>query len=116
MEPNMDAQDRNKYVQPLTLERGGKVLRRPRARTPAEIALDERMRLAYIRCLGRRGTVPSRGVQEIRQGRQAPWRAPARRVIEMLDAGVPVPDIKLAVALELAAWIDDLVNVPDRAA
>lgn len=111
----MDAQDSNKYGF-LKIEPGGKAIRRPRARTAAEIQLDDRMRSAFVRCVGRRGTVPSRGVQEIREGRQTPWRANARRVIEMLADGVPVPDIKIAVALEMADWIDDLASTPNRAA
>lgn len=93
----------------LKLHRGGQYGRRAvHVRTGAELELDDRMRAAFARCQSERGTVPSRAVQEIREGRQTPWRNNARRAIEMLDAGVPVTAIKAAVALEMAQWVDDL--------
>lgn len=95
------------YGKPLKVARGDQYARRPE-RSAAEIALDRRMRAAYARCQGADGTVPSRAVYDIRCGQQKPWSKTAKRAIEMFDAGVPVADIKVACALEVAEWIDEL--------
>lgn len=104
-----DAESR-KYGQ-MRVERGGvdhRGRRRSMIRTAAEIALDERMRRRFARLVTPAGTVPSRAIQEIREGRQAPWRATARRVLEMMDAGVSTVEIKAVVLGETEEWIDEL--------
>ena len=101
-------EDLNKYGN-LKLIRGGQYGRVVRARTAREIELDERMRSAYVRCVDRAGRVPSRAVQEIREGRQTPWRVPARRAIEMARAGVPADDIRAALVDEFANWLNELL-------
>jgi hypothetical protein len=113
----MNANDSQKYGQ-FSLDRGGQPRGRSiRVRTAAEIALDERIRQQFLRCLTPKGSVPSRGVQEIREGRQAPWRANARRVLEMRDSGVATEAIKAAVVQEMEKWIDEVcADQPDRAA
>lgn len=101
----------------LTIEDGGQTRRAFRLRTREEVELDDRMRRRFMRCVGADGTVPSRAVQEIREGRQAPWRKSARRVIEMRDAGVPATEIKAAAVGEFAEWVDEvLAHSPKRAA
>lgn len=104
MQPNDLQKNRN-----LKLIRGGQYGRRVRVRTAKEIELDERMRRMYVRCVGENGTVPSRAVQLIREGRQTPWRVPARRAIEMARAGVPADDIRAALVDEFANWLNELL-------
>lgn len=101
----------------LSVVDGGQFGRKSmRARTAKEIELDDRMRAQFQRCVGRHGTRPSRAVQEICEGRQAPWRKNAIRVLEMVEDGVPTPDIKAAIVGEMSAWIDEVAGRPDRAA
>lgn len=61
--------------------------------TTAEFDLDRDMMGLFAALEGEDGTVPSRGIQEVREGRQRPWRYIAKRFAEALDAGVSVPAI-----------------------
>lgn len=91
----MASEGGEKYVQPpLRLERGdlyGKPRKFERraamAFTTAEFDLDRVMHDAFCALEGEDGTVPSRGIQEIRQHRQRPWRFMGRRLREAVNAG-----------------------------
>lgn len=81
--------------------------RRSAQRTPSELRLDDRYREAFRRLLTPDGRVPSRAVQSIRDGVQAPWRPIARRVLELMDAGITTVEIKAVALGEMDRWIDE---------
>lgn len=108
--------EQQKYGRMAVVDGGQFGRKSMRPRTAKEIELDDRMRAAFERCRGRDGLVPSRAVQEIREGRQAPWRKNAVRVLEMVQEGVPTPDIKAAIVGEMEQWIDEVAARPDKAA
>lgn len=58
--------------------------------SPLIFSLDRRMHTAYVQLPGR---VVSRGIQEIREQRQHPWRNQARREIEMHADGIPLEEV-----------------------
>jgi hypothetical protein len=96
----------------LQLERGGQYAK-PRARRRVEVTgpefwkLDVDMHAAFAAMAGADGTVPSRGVQEIREKRQWPWRVLARRSREGRDAGVPLRQA-LGPVHAYEQWLRDL--------
>lgn len=114
----MSSADVMKYGS-LKLEQGG-LDRRGRRRSPirsaAELALDGRMVERYRASVQAKGKYPSRAIEKIVGGEQAPWRTTARRVIEMWQEGVPVEVIKAAAVYEMERFVDELVAQPDRAA
>lgn len=69
--------------------------------------LDTDVQAAFAAMEDASGHVPSRGVQEIREHRQRPWRVLARRFRECRDAGVPLHR-QLAVVHVLEQWVRDL--------
>jgi hypothetical protein len=79
----------------LTVERGGLYGRPRHYRQPApmvtavDFQLDREMQTVFAALHAEDGTVPSRGIQEIREGRQWPWRMIARRFREAAVANVP---------------------------
>jgi len=94
----------------LRLEDGGlarKVGRPKGARqmTTGEWRLDRELVSAFARLEGENGNVPSRGVQDIRERRHAPWRALARRFVEAAVAGVPKEHV-LEIPEAMARWIE----------
>lgn len=106
----------------LRLERGGQYAKRParsmRMMTTGEWRLDEEMAAAFAAIESENGTVPSRGIQEIRERRQHPWRVLARRFIEARRSGADRDSVKAPLRV-LELWIDDtLFNdaTPNRAA
>lgn len=108
----------------LRLIRGGQYGKPNRKRPPSdkEKQLDSRMHGAFLRLVTDEGIVASRGIQEVREHRQAPWRILARRIWEAKQAGVPKGEVK-AVLDTLGAWADELWqdeqsggNHPPRAA
>lgn len=58
------------------------------AMTAAEFRLDQQMHSAFCALNAPDGTVPSEGVQLIREHRQWPWRVLGRRLREAVNAGV----------------------------
>lgn len=76
----------------------------------SSFGLDRAMHDAFVRLFDPNGLVPSRGVQEIREGRQAPWRILARRLMEARQAHVPREHVKGIVAA-LDRWIDELYGL-----
>lgn len=72
--------------------------------------LDRAMHEAFIRLFDPNGRVPSRGVQEIREGRRHPWRAMARRFVELRQARVPLEHTKALIA-EMDRFVDGLYGV-----
>jgi hypothetical protein len=83
--------------------------RRAMRRTPAELALDKRYRERFSRLTveSPEGKAPSRAIAEISEGRQAPWRPNARRVLELMDAGFAPDAIKAVINEEMDRWIDE---------
>lgn len=69
--------------------------------------LDTDVQAAFAAMEDGDGHVPSRGVQEIRENRQRPWRVLARRFRECRDAGVPLHQA-VAVIHVLEHWLRDL--------
>lgn len=117
MDPRIAMDDSQKNGHTLQVVDGGQFARKVmRVRTAKEIELDARMKARFGRCVGRNGTRPSRAVQEICEGRQFPWRKNAIRAIEMLEDGVPVPEVKAAIVGEMEQWIDEIAGTPKRAA
>lgn len=101
--------DSQKNGQELKVERGGKDLRgrrRSMIRTPLEIEADDRFRRRFMHVVTPEGAVPSRAIQEIREGRHFPWRSGVRRAIEMHDAGIPREINEAALTAEVA-WLMD---------
>jgi hypothetical protein len=93
----------------LKVERGGRDIRgrrRSSARTSVELYVDDAMRRQYMAVVTPRGTVPSRAIQEIREGRQAPWRGNVRRAIEMRDGQVPRDICKAVMVVEMERAVD----------
>lgn len=73
--------------------------------------LDARKRLAYLRLVDANGSVPTEGIQKVREGITNPWRVEGRRYLEMKAAGVPIEDA-VAVAMETVFWlINDVYQV-----
>lgn len=107
----MAGQRKQKYGQ-HEMDRRGR--RGSAQRTPAELRLDDRYRRAFCRLVTPEGRVPSRAVQEIREGKQAPWRPNARRVLELLDAGMATTEIKAVVLGEMDRWIDEEADARRR--
>lgn len=66
--------------------------------------LDHDMQAAFAALEAVDGTVPSRGVQEIREHRQRPWRVLARRFRECREAGVPF-DQAVGIVRALERWV-----------
>lgn len=96
----MSADERKKYVKPqvkqLRIERGalyGKPHRFTKKAamgfTTLEFELEREMHAVFCAMAADDGNVPSRGVQDIRQHSQHPWRVLARRLREAHAAGVP---------------------------
>jgi hypothetical protein len=90
----MKSDDGRKYGS-MELLQGGAV--RPRYRalvvttfTTADFDLDSDMKDLFVAMEGEDGSVPSRAIQEIREGRQRPWRYLARRGCEAINAGTPL--------------------------
>lgn len=114
----MEPQGSKKYGH-LSLDAGG-LDRRGRRLSPvrsrAEIELDGRMVERFRATVQAKGKYPSRAIEKIVGGEQAPWRTTARRVIEMVQEGVPVEVIKAAAVYEMERFVDELVAQPDRAA
>lgn len=81
-----------------------------RMRTAAEIVLDHELRTAFVAIEGRAGTVPSEGIQKIREGEQHPWRVLARRLVEAHAAGASHAQVR-RVAVALVGWVDRLYDV-----
>lgn len=107
-ESNMDGDGEDKYG----IIRGGQYAKRAIARKvevsgPEFWKLDTDMQAAFTALEGSDGTVPSRGVYEIRAHRQRPWRVLARRIREARDAGVPKHRV-IGVVRTLEMWIMDL--------
>jgi hypothetical protein len=118
MEPKMSSEDSKKYGF-LKLDRGGldrRGRRRSPIRTRAEISLDDRMVDRFRATAQANGRYPSRAIEQIVGGVQKPWSTTARRVIEMVQEGVPVEVIKAAAVYEMERFVDELVTQPDRAA
>lgn len=106
----------------LQLHRGDRYARFRQQRVevtgPEFFKLDTDVQAAFAAMEDAAGNVPSRGVQEIREHRQRPWRVLARRFRECRDAGVPLHRV-LAVVRVLELWARDLYEQPtprDRAA
>ena len=116
----MSSEDAQKYGNLKLEQGGGNVDRRGRRRSPvrsrAELTLDGRMVERFRATVQANGKYPSRAIEQICNGEQAPWRTTARRVIEMVAEGVPVPVIKAAAVYEMERFVDELVAQPDRAA
>ena len=96
----MSADDSKKYVKPQVKQMGvvrGALYGRPHefakkssmGFTTLEFELEREMHAVFCAMEGEDGTVPSRGVQDIRQHSQHPWRVLARRLREAHAAGVP---------------------------
>jgi hypothetical protein len=111
----MSSEDANKYGR-MQVVRGGRGRKHAPCRSRAELTLDSRMVERFKAVKTPDGRVPSRAIQEINEGRQAPWRTTARRVIEMVQEGVPVEVIKAAAVYEMERFVDELVAQPNRAA
>lgn len=105
-----------KYAGGLQLVKGARYGRRLRVRTAKEIELEDRMRRAFGRCKTASGGYPSRAVKEIVLGRQQPWSKMALRALEMDEAEIPAETIKATVIGEFAAWLDQALSMPKRAA
>lgn len=88
----MSADDRKKYVKPqvkrLRVERGRYARKAAMSLTTLELELEREMHTAFCAMTTEEGSVPSRGVQDIRQHSQHPWRVLARRLREAHAAGV----------------------------
>lgn len=74
------------------------------------LALDRAMHEAFVRLTNPNGVVPSRGVQEVREHRQMPWRVLARRFYELRQARVPREQAK-EIVRTLDRWVDGLYGV-----
>ncbi len=97
---------------------GNRFDRRGRQRSPrhtaAELDLETRIRTAFtLHAVRPDGSVVSRAVQEIRDGRGRPFSVAARRAVEMHEAGAR-PESFLKIVEELVAWHNE--HFPDRAA
>jgi len=110
----MSSEDAKKYGHLKLVDGRGR--QRSPMRTRAEIALDARMVDRYRATAQANGRYPSRAIEQIVGETQAPWRTTARRVIEMVQEGVPVEVIKAAAVYEMERFVDELVAQPDRAA
>jgi hypothetical protein len=106
-----------KYGQ-FSVVRGGRYGRQAlRTRTTGEFRLDDAMHTAFCQLTTLAGTVPSRGVQEVRERKQFPWRILARRIVEARMQEVPKERVRAVIhALEefLEAQYED--DGPARAA
>lgn len=76
---------------------------------PEFYKLDTDVQAAFAAMEDVSGTVPSRGVQEIREHRHRPWRVLARRFRECRDAGVPLHQ-SIAVVYALEQWVRDIYD------
>ena len=103
----------------LTLEDGGLAQRRRFAgsRTvPADTWLEREMVSAFAAIHGEDGTVPSKGIYNIRSLDHRPWRALAKRLSEAKEAGAPREQVE-GVLKVFAVWLDELyAPTPKRAA
>lgn len=100
--------------------RGGQYARRNRVEItgPEFWKLDASMHETFVALEDASGRVPSRGIQEIREHRQRPWRVLARRFRELRDVGIPKHEA-LRVVRTLEQWVSDLWDATppkDRAA
>lgn len=111
MATNMTDSKRKKYGN-LQVEPGGQYAERPGKRvsisTPLIHDLDRRMHEAFVAVEGKDGTVPSRGVYDIRCHAQHPARVLGRRCIEMREAGAPVEQA-VAVFEAGVAWVREVL-------
>src|SRR4051812_30543892 len=110
-----DKSDRNFRILPGGLYGTKPRIRRRRLKVVGHSAelfrLDARKRLAYLRLVDSHGSVPTEGIQKVREGITNPWRVEGRRYLEMKAAGVPVEDA-IAVAMETVMWLlDDVYAV-----
>lgn len=118
--PNMGAPLAGKNGNLLHVVRGGLYASRPvrvTAKTVADWRLDEEMATAFAGITGENGTVPSKGIYDIRDRSQHPWRVLARRFKEARAAKAEL-DQALAPVRVLETWVRNLWNEPgqDRAA
>ena len=81
---------------------------------PADFQLDREMRTVFAALHAEDGTVPSRGVQEIREGRQWPWRVIARRFREARLANVPESQLDEVIAVLVSYKCSLYRDVPHR--
>lgn len=107
----MDGGEAEKNGNRLRLVRGGRYAGPPDRKVevsgPEFFRLDTDVQAAFAAMEDQGGNVPSRGVQEIREHRQRPWRVLARRFRECRDAGVSLHQV-LAVVHVLELWARDL--------
>lgn len=102
---------RDRRRQKYGIVRGGRYGRRPSATafTTSEFRLDREMVAVFAALESESGTVPSRAIQEIREGNQKPWRYLARRFREARLAGVEKDAAKAPLRV-LELYIDELFS------
>ena len=96
----MDAGQSGKNRNGMSVERGALYGKRPAKKksaamqfTTAEFKLENEMHTVWVALNTPSGTVPSEGIQMIRERRQWPWRVIARRFREARNAGVPASQL-----------------------
>lgn len=100
----------------LRLERGTLYAQRPRgAQVATDWRLDREMASAFAAIHGQDGAVPSRGIYDIREGYQHPWRTLARRIREARAKNAPKEQV-IGVLRVFEVWIDELYRESGRAA
>lgn len=93
----------------------GSLYAKPRQRrtpTPEELDLDRELQEAFVAMLTPYGTVPSPGIQEIRQHKQRPWRKLGERLMEARRAKVAKARAK-EISRRLDEWIDMVWGADD---
>lgn len=98
--------------------RGGRYASRPmRSFTTSEFRLEREMVSAFAAIHGEDGTVPSKGIYNIRSLDHKPWRTLARRLLEARAKNAPKEQVK-GVLNVFSLWVDELYQdqQPDRAA
>lgn len=112
MTSNNDDTERNNRGN-LAVVRGGQYGKGRITLTKAEHRLDQQMQEAFAAIYGEAGTVPSRGIYDVREGVRQPWRTLARRIREAHAKGAPMESVK-APLLTFLRWIErDLYRITD---
>lgn len=111
----MDDSQRNNRRN-LSLIRGGQYGKGRITRTTEELRLDRQMQEAFAAIYGEAGTVPSRGIYDVREGRRQPWRTLARRIREAHAQGAPIQSVREPL-LTFLRWVErDLYRITDDTA
>ena len=106
-QPNMQNDEQHKRGN-LAVVRGGQYGKRVsgrRTRTAEEFRLDRLMQEAFAAIYGESGTVPSKGIYDVREGHRQPWRTLARRIREAHANGAPLQSVR-APLLTFLKWVE----------